>query len=149
MLSPTCARLASMRSNASSRGRNKRTASKPSEGPQTLIQGTPSINQSRSGAIPRPSPVAAAQHYAGSPQPGAAGRRSSGPSPGSANFPPSGQHQPMRSPMTQEPIDQPLPPSPRHSNTDTESLSGMPGPESHDLFDELRNQALHINSTIV
>ncbi|KAH9153250.1 hypothetical protein AeRB84_004466 [Aphanomyces euteiches] len=51
----------------------------------------------------------------------------------------------MRSPMTQEPIDQPLPPSPRHSSTDTESLNGMPGPESHDLFDELRIQALHIN----
>ncbi|CAK4695270.1 unnamed protein product [Aphanomyces euteiches] len=134
-----------MRSNASSSGRNKRTANKPSVSPQTSTPGIPSINQSRSGTTPRPSPAAAAQHYAGSPQPGAAGRRSSGSSPSPANFPPSGQHQPMRSPMTQEPTDQPLPPSPRHSNTDTESLSGMPGPESHDLFDELRNQALHIN----
>ncbi|CAK4071126.1 unnamed protein product, partial [Aphanomyces euteiches] len=41
--------------------------------------------------------------------------------------------------------DQQLPPSPRQSNADTESMKGVPGPESQGPLDELRNQALHIN----
>ncbi|KAG9400726.1 hypothetical protein AC1031_010164, partial [Aphanomyces cochlioides] len=113
--------------------------------PQSSTQNTQPGTETRNGTVPRPSPVATAQHFADSQQPGAAGRRPSGSSLSQANFQSSGQHQSTRSPATQEPIDHPLPPSPRHSKTDTESLSGMPGLESHDLFDELRNQALHIN----
>ena len=141
------ARLVSMRSNASSSGRNqKRTTSKPTLGPRKSTPSAPPITQPHSGT-PRPSPVAPSNRTIGDPSPGFVGVRSPGFHPSEPNLQQSSQYQQPSFPAAapQEPTEEPLPPSPHQSTADTESMGGIPGPEDHDFANELRNQALHIN----